>query len=1424
MPSYLFPLNRASAPEQSSDAAQNEGDHTSHVDVTDEAEDVIAELHHTITGQSFNTSKEDHGGAFAGFEAYLRGDGQTGPQSIPLSVCFKSVTTYGQQQGTTFAKTVKDAIFRTLTLQDIYEWTLKRVISPVRAENGRALIRDFTGVVRSGEMMLVLGNPGSGCSTFLRTIGNDHSSFLGIKGSIDYSGLSPDDISRRCRGLVSYVPEDDVHLPTLTVRQTLEFALKTKTPRKSLHEIPLFLNEFGRVFGMAHVLDTLVGNEYIRGVSGGERKRVSILESLASGSSVNAWDGSTRGLDAASAADYIKSLRIMTDACQRATIVSLYQASDAIYDLMDKVMLIDEGRMIYQGPAGQAEAYFNSLGYQRLPRQTTSDFLTTIPLGNADIVRAGYESRVPRGAVDLEKAFRASQYFKDVQDDVLRYEEELQASAGQSGRKLSDSTEFKQFVEQGKSKYVSASSSYNTSFPRQVLLCARRELWQIRGDLAPFITRVACNVVSAFLLGSMFYKMPDDTDGVYSRGGFSFYSSVLVAWFQLAELENAFFDRTVVSRQKRYAAVRPSAVVAGKALIDIITVLPLSTTFSLIAYFLAGMKQDAGSFFSFMITVFLSAMSFTAFYRVFGAASRHLEVALRYCGVTLLISMICGGYVRSVDRLIADVPWVGWLAYITPVPYAFEILMATEFHGRDFTCALGSVIPSGPAYNDSAFQSCASTGVAPGEMVVNGDDYVRTEFGFSYDNVGRDFGILILFTVALLLINMWLVEKVDWVGGGGGALTFSRKTAEPQAPRVSDEETTDEAVVSSGVSTPKSPKSSNGLIRSRSTFTWRDLNYTVHNKDGEKQLLKGVSGYLMTVLTQQATGTLTGEMKIDGNDVDSSFGRGIGYCQQMDIHVEASTVREAFEFSALLRQSSSTSKSEKLAYVDEVLDILGMAELQHALIGSLSLEQKKRTTIGVELCAKPRLLLFLDEPTSGLDSQGAMSIVRLLRRLADGGQAIICTIHQANQEQFELFDRVLALDRGGRVYYFGDTGVNGGTVIDYFNRNDLPCDKGTNVADLLIEATARNSATAPKDWCDIWEQSPEAAAVLAKIDAVPSSPSPSTNPGLEQELLSQKYASSTIQQTVLLTKRTLIQYWRTPDYIYSRLYCSFCHAGLNGLAFLQLGNSVADMQYRLFACFMVLMIVPEFINACSMMFIENRNIWLGREHPSRIYGWTAFTTAQIMAEIPYAFAGCIIFYLLFYFLIGFPLGTPAGYTFLMMAMFHLFCTSWGQWIAALSASAVMAANIMPVLVLLCEFFNGVVQPRSLMPDIWAYTIYYIGPFTYWISGVVAMILPGLEVRCTESELIRFEAPRGLTCADYAGAWLQGAKGYLSNPNATGDCGYCQYSAGEDYMSKIALTSDKAWPYLGIFALFTVSNYLFVYFWVYIKSVRNLLPW
>lgn len=144
-----LPPSRASThgnPHNHTDDAHRLGDSVSHVTISAEAEDAVAGLHRAITEPRDRARFED-------LEKYLQDDEQ-GPRPSPLSVCFKSVTTYGNPGGATPVKTLKDAIWRTLTLQEIYEFTLKRLVSPSKVEDGQALIRDFSGVLRNGQMML----------------------------------------------------------------------------------------------------------------------------------------------------------------------------------------------------------------------------------------------------------------------------------------------------------------------------------------------------------------------------------------------------------------------------------------------------------------------------------------------------------------------------------------------------------------------------------------------------------------------------------------------------------------------------------------------------------------------------------------------------------------------------------------------------------------------------------------------------------------------------------------------------------------------------------------------------------------------------------------------------------------------------------------------------------------------------------------------------------------------------------------------------------------------------------------------------------------------------------------------------------------------------------------------------------------------
>lgn len=175
----------------------------------------------------------------------------------------------------------------------------------------------------------------------------------------------------------------------------------------------------------------------------------------------------------------------------------------------------------------------------------------------------------------------------------------------------------------------------------------------------------------------------------------------------------------------------------------------------------------------------------------------------------------------------------------------------------------------------------------------------------------------------------------------------------------------------------------------------------------------------------------------------------------MDIHEPTATVRESLRFSARLRQPASVSIKEKYAYCEKVLDIMEMRHIAGAMVGStgygLNLEQRKKLTIAVELASKPELLLFLDEPTSGLDSLAAFNIVRFLRRLADAGQAILCTIHQPSAVLFEQFDDLLLLKSGGRVVYNGPLGQDSSTLLGYFEQKGAQrCPADANPAEVYL--------------------------------------------------------------------------------------------------------------------------------------------------------------------------------------------------------------------------------------------------------------------------------------------------------------------------------------------------------------------------------------
>jgi ATP-binding cassette, subfamily G (WHITE), member 2, PDR len=405
------------------------------------------------------------------FEAYLWARrmlqklDEEGIQPERASVVFRNLNVNGYGSALQLQDTVGSVLIKPLQFWNTF-----------RRSQGtqKKILRNFDGILKGGELLMVLGRPGSGCSTFLKTItGELHGLELQEDSVIHYRGIPMEKMHREYKGEVLYNQEVDKHFPHLTVRQTLEFAAAARTPSHRVEGISredsmkIVTQVAMAVYGLSHAADTIVGNDYVRGVSGGERKRVSLAEMALGRAPIGAWDNSTRGLDAASALEFVKSLRMSANLTGSCHGVAIYQASQNIYDVFDKVIVLYEGREIYFGPCNQAEKFFTAMGWYNPPRQTTGDFLTSITNPQERKAREGMEAKVPRTPEEFELYWKKSPEYAALIREIE--EHETQHPIGrEADQGLHDQ---KRLVQ---AKHMRGKSPFIISTPMQIRLCTRR--------------------------------------------------------------------------------------------------------------------------------------------------------------------------------------------------------------------------------------------------------------------------------------------------------------------------------------------------------------------------------------------------------------------------------------------------------------------------------------------------------------------------------------------------------------------------------------------------------------------------------------------------------------------------------------------------------------------------------------------------------------------------------------------------------------------------------------------------------------------------------------------------------------------------------------------------------------------------------------
>ncbi|KAF8640630.1 hypothetical protein AX17_000290 [Amanita inopinata Kibby_2008] len=1318
-----------------------------------------------------------------------------------------------------YAGTLGGAIMNFFIGPIFWLWSLFVPLFPQKPGQTRTILHKSSGVLRPGKMCLVLGCPGAGCTTFLKAIANQREG-LGVSGHVLYAGIEAEEMAKYYKGEVVYNQEDDIHIATLTVAQTLAFALSTKTPgpngrlpgvsRKEFNEE--ILETVLRMLNISHTRQTLVGDEFVRGISGGERKRVSIAEMMATRARVQCWDNSTRGLDASTALDFVKSLRVMTDVLGQTTFVSLYQAGEGIYDLFDKVLVLDQGHQVFYGPPTEARAYFENLGYNPLPRQSTADYLTGCTDVNERQFAPGRSaSDVPSTPEALEDAFIDSRHCIDNGDDLAKYKLRMETEK-------TDQEAFRAAVATDKKKGVSKKSPYTLGFSGQVMALTRRKFAQRLQDKFELYTNFSLSMILSCVIGAAYYKQPLSSNGAFTRGGLIFAALLTVCLEAFGEMPLQMIGRPILRKQTSYSLYRPSAVAAANTLAD----LPFSAVriflFNIVVYFLSGLHRSAGAFWTYHLFNYISYLVMQGLFRTLGLICFNFDSAFRLATFFIPNFVEYSGYLIPVGSMKR---WLFWIYYANPIAYGWQALMENEFMRISFTCDGNSVIPRN-GFGITRYpnelgpnQACTLFGATSGSDIIRGSDYLRVGFGLDVRDIWRrDFLVLLGFFALFQVTQILAFEFYPQYGYNVSVNIFLPEDQETKKLNAAQREKKAQRTEKDEKEIDMRATIGGGIKAHEKTFTWESVNYHVPGPNGQVRLLHDVHGYVkpgtltalmgasgagkttcLDVLAQRKNiGVVAGDILVDGRPLGTDFARGTAYAEQMDVHELTATVREALRFSAYLRQPTSVSTEEKNAYVEEVIELLELQDLSEALVFSLGVEARKRLTIGVELAGKPELLLFLDEPTSGLDAQSAWNLVRFLRKLANQGQAILCTIHQPSSLLFESFDRLLLLEKGGETVYFGDIGADSAILQEYFARYGAHCPPNVNPAEYMLEAIGAGVTPriGNRDWKDIWLESPECKKVKEEIRTIKSEAL--SKPATDIKKVT-TYATPFWFQLKEVVKRNNRALWRSPDYIFTRLFVTSFISLFISLSFLQLGHSVRDLQFRVFAIFWLVVLPAIVMTQIEPLFIHNRRTFI-RESSSRIYSPYVFAIGQLLGEIPYTILCAIVYWLLMVYPIGFGQGSAGingtGFQLLIVIFMLLFGVSLGQLIAALSPSVQVAVLFNPFLGLVLSTFCGVTIPYPTLNNFWKSWLYYLDPYTRTLGATVSTELHGLVIRCKSDEFAVFNPPAGQTCAQWAQSFVDVFGGYIDNVNATSACRYCQFKVGDEFFLPLNIRFENRW--------------------------------
>ncbi|XP_038077378.1 protein white-like [Patiria miniata] len=574
-------------------------------------------------------------------------------------------------------------------------------------DRSKVILRDVSGVAEPGTLTAIMGASGSGKSSLLNALTGRNADTLTVTGQIQVNGT---EVDGSLAGISAYVQQNDLFMEWLTVKEHLLFQASVRMDNSaSTEERRQRVDEVIRSVGLSRCMDTVIGNPQrgVSGISGGERKRLAFASEVLTNPSLLFCDEPTTGLDSYMAHSVVSTLKNLASDDGRTVMCTIHQPPSAIYRMFDRLILVAQGAIAFEGSPKDAAAFFESLGHSCPPNYNPADyFIKTLA------IRPSEGEQCRQRVQEITAAFLKSPYFDAIKEKSLSH--------------------CNQDMKQDGFTSTAAESPYKASWWRQFTACVRRAYLSNKREPLTSKIRLVQSIVLGLILGLVFLQGKIDQDGVQNITGVLFLLVSNSAFANTFTTVQVIPNEIALMKREHYSGMyRVDAWFLAKFVTELpVHVILLPLILVLIPYWMIGLYPAAVNFFTTYLVICLSTGTAISFAYFLSSVSRSISMALAIAPPFAFAFMLLGGLFINV----ADIPvWLGWFSYLSWFRFGFEALLINEWSNIDEI-------------------ECPSNWTAP---CIEDGQMVLEAFSFKESHFGMD-----LYCLAILFIGFRLLAFI----------------------------------------------------------------------------------------------------------------------------------------------------------------------------------------------------------------------------------------------------------------------------------------------------------------------------------------------------------------------------------------------------------------------------------------------------------------------------------------------------------------------------------------------------------------------------------------------------------------------------------------------------------------------------------------